>query len=58
MILNWINVHHVKITGFVRSATSYRHVRGALQYVCVTQPDIAYTVDKVSQYMQNPYETH
>ncbi|XP_039006143.1 secreted RxLR effector protein 161-like [Hibiscus syriacus] len=36
----------------------YRSVMGGLQYVCLTRPDIAYAVNKVSQYMNSPCDTH
>lgn len=39
-------------------ATHYRSIVGALQYVCLTRPDISFSVNKVSQYMQEPLDTH
>ncbi|KAK8664822.1 hypothetical protein V6N13_084595 [Hibiscus sabdariffa] len=36
----------------------YRSTVGGLQYICLTRPDIAYAVNKVSQYMNHPHETH
>lgn len=36
----------------------YRSVIGSLQCVCITQPDIAFCVNKLSQYMNSPCETH
>jgi hypothetical protein len=36
----------------------YRSTVGALQYLCVTRPDIAFTVNKLSQFMHNPSITH
>ncbi|WMV18503.1 hypothetical protein MTR67_011888 [Solanum verrucosum] len=36
----------------------YRSIVGALQYVGFTQPDIAFSVNKVSQFLQNPLDKH
>lgn len=36
----------------------YRSIVGALQYVTITRPDIAFSVNKVRQYMQTPLDTH
>lgn len=36
----------------------YRSVIGALQYATITRPDIAYSVNKVSQYMHSPLDSH
>lgn len=36
----------------------YRATVGALQYVCVTRPDLAYSVNKLSQFMHNPLDDH
>ncbi|GMI90067.1 cysteine-rich RLK (RECEPTOR-like protein kinase) 8 [Hibiscus trionum] len=38
--------------------TLYRQVVGTLQHICTTRPDIQYSVNKVSQYMQNPRDKH
>ncbi|KAK6124252.1 hypothetical protein DH2020_042004 [Rehmannia glutinosa] len=38
--------------------TSYRSIVGALQYVTITRPEISYSVNKVSQYMVNPLDSH
>lgn len=38
--------------------TLYRSTIGALQYVTISRPDIAYTVSKLSQYMDTPSKTH
>lgn len=36
----------------------YRSVVGALQYITITRPDITFSVNKVSQFMQSPLDTH
>jgi len=38
--------------------TIYRHIVGALQYVTLTRPDIAYSVNQLSQHMHAPTSTH
>ncbi|KAB2631211.1 hypothetical protein D8674_008730 [Pyrus ussuriensis x Pyrus communis] len=39
-------------------ATSYRGLVGGLQYLSLTCPDISFTVNKLSQFMHSPSETH
>lgn len=36
----------------------YRSVVGALQYACITRPELAFSVNKVSQFMQKPLCDH
>jgi hypothetical protein len=36
----------------------YRSTVGALQYLCITRPDINFTVNKLSQFMQTPSVLH
>lgn len=38
--------------------TDYRIIVGALQYFILTQPDIAYAVNKVCQFMHTPTDVH
>ncbi|KAD3068636.1 hypothetical protein E3N88_36516 [Mikania micrantha] len=38
--------------------TSYRSLVGALQYLTITRPDIAYAVNQVSQFLQSPTLDH
>ena len=38
--------------------TEYRHVVGSLQYLLITRPDIAFAVNKLSQYMHYPTTEH
>lgn len=42
----------------VVNAQFYRSVAGALQYVTVTRPELAFSVNKVCHFMQNPLESH
>ena len=36
----------------------YKLVVGSLQYVIMTRPKLAYCVNRVYQFMQNPLEDH
>ncbi|PKU82566.1 Retrovirus-related Pol polyprotein from transposon TNT 1-94 [Dendrobium catenatum] len=36
----------------------YRRITGSLQYLTLTRPDIAYSVNKLSQHMHNPEAQH
>jgi hypothetical protein len=38
--------------------TTFRHIVGALQYVTLTRPDIAYSVNQLCQHMHNPTSVH
>ncbi|PKI44367.1 hypothetical protein CRG98_035241, partial [Punica granatum] len=39
-------------------ATEFRRVVGSLQYLSLTRPDIAFSVNKLSQYMHAPTQNH
>ncbi|KZV55209.1 hypothetical protein F511_12796, partial [Dorcoceras hygrometricum] len=45
-------------TDFFEHVTLYRSTVGALQYLTITRPDIAYSVNKVCQFMQRPLQSH
>nr|KYP74196.1 hypothetical protein KK1_006865 [Cajanus cajan] len=36
----------------------YRSIVGALQYLTITKPDLAFTVNKLCQYMHRPLQSH
>ena len=38
--------------------TPYRQLVGGLQYLSITRPDICFAVNRLSQYMHSPTETH
>lgn len=40
------------------SATKYCHIVGCLQYLSLTRPDIAFSVNKLSQFMTKPTDIH
>ena len=42
----------------VEDATQYRSLAGALQYLTVTRPDLAYAVQQVCLFMHDPCEPH
>lgn len=40
------------------SPTEYRMIIGSLQYLSLTRPDVAFSVNKLSQFMHSPRTTH
>ncbi|XP_031489589.1 secreted RxLR effector protein 161-like [Nymphaea colorata] len=42
----------------LKDETLYRSIVGALQYVTLTRPDIAYTVNKACQFLHEPTDLH
>lgn len=42
----------------IENESMFRSIVGALQYVVITRPDIAFSVNKVCQYMHKPLDTH
>ncbi|GAU39478.1 hypothetical protein TSUD_159100 [Trifolium subterraneum] len=45
-------------THAMQDPSLYRSTVGALQYATLTRPDIAYSVNKVCQFMSHPLESH
>lgn len=39
-------------------STRYRKLIGSLQYLCLTRPNIAYSVNRLAQFMHRPTEVH
>ncbi|KAL5545368.1 hypothetical protein UlMin_009152 [Ulmus minor] len=42
----------------ITNAIEYRSIVGALKYITITHPEIAYSVNRVCQFMQNPLDNH
>ncbi|KAL5564060.1 hypothetical protein UlMin_033807 [Ulmus minor] len=42
----------------IMNVTEYRSIVGALQYITITRPKIAYSVNRVFQFMQNPLHNY
>ena len=42
----------------VPNITEYKSIVGALQYITITRPEIAYCVNRVCQFMQKPLDHH
>lgn len=41
----------------IQNAHLYRSVVGALQYIAITIPELAYSVNRVCQFVHNPLES-
>ncbi|KAJ0799808.1 putative RNA-directed DNA polymerase transcription factor Lambda-DB family [Helianthus annuus] len=52
------NVTFVSTGTMFSDATLYRSIVGALQYLTITRPDIAYAVNQVSQFLHAPTTDH
>lgn len=54
-----IGQHITKDSGTtIANASEYRSLVGALQYIILTRPEIAFSVNKLSQLMNCPKTTH
>ena len=42
----------------ISDPSSYREVVGSLQYLSLTRPDVSFAVNKLSQFMHSPNDTH
>lgn len=49
---------HTDSTEPAKDGFLYRSVVGGLQYLTITRPDLAFTVNKLCQYMHNPQQSH
>ena len=53
------NLHLFKNRGEpISNIKQYRSIVGALQYATITRPEISFSVNKASQFMQNPLDEH
>ena len=54
-----ISHHLTKNSGCaIDNASQYRSIVGALQYITLPRPEIAFPVNKLSQFLSNPSEEH
>lgn len=58
MASSTIPLKHEGTTLSATEASQYRSIVGALQYLTLTRPDIAFSVNKVCQFLQNPIDKH
>jgi len=42
----------------ITNPTLYHNIMGSLQYLSITRPNLSFLVNKVSQFMQEPQESH
>ncbi|KAK6141700.1 hypothetical protein DH2020_024563 [Rehmannia glutinosa] len=56
--MNQSNKLHLQDSEPFEHATLYRSVIGALQYLTLSRPDIAFSVNKLSQFLQFPTQNH
>jgi hypothetical protein len=48
----------LKLGSLIPDPTIYREVVGSLQYLSLTRPDVSFAVNKLSQFMHSPTDTH
>lgn len=52
------NVHLTAEGDLLPDQTEYRRLVGRLLYLCITRPDLAFAVNKLSQFVSQPYRSH
>jgi hypothetical protein len=52
------NLKLLKDEGVLSDSTSYRRLVGRLLYLTITRPDFAFSVQLLSQFMDNPQQLH
>lgn len=45
-------------TGLLKNLTIYRSIKGSLQYLTLTRPDISFHVNQLSQFLHEPTDIH
>lgn len=56
--MNQSNKLHLQDSAPFDNVTLYRSTIGALQYLTLSRPDIAFSVNKLSQFLQSPTQNH
>ncbi|KAF9689267.1 hypothetical protein SADUNF_Sadunf01G0074100 [Salix dunnii] len=56
--MNHSNKLHLQDSELFEHVTLYRSTIGALQYLTLSRPDIAFSVNKLSQFLQAPTQNH